>query len=63
MPRVKAMNKGTFFTPFSDITPCHSPHSVAFTLLYIASFLSNTCSSINTAMPHIIVTMYPVAVN
>ena len=53
MPRVKATNSGTLLTPFSEMTPCHSPPRVAFTLLYIDSFLSSTCNRMSTAMPQI----------
>lgn len=44
------------FTPFSEMMPCHSPLSVAFTLLYIASFFSRKCSRMSTAMPQTTVT-------
>lgn len=54
------MNRGVFLTPFSDITPCHIPPSVAFTLLYIDSFFSSMCSRNSTAMAHAAVTRYPV---
>ena len=55
------MKRGIFLTFFSDITPCHIPPNVAFTLLYIDSFLSRKWRSTNADIPQTAVTKYPMS--
>src|SRR5574344_566090 len=63
MPSVKKMKSGMFFTCFRDITPCQIPLTVAFTLLYILSFLSRKCSRMRMAIRQMADTRYPSSVN
>ena len=52
MANVKKMNSGTFLTLRSDITPCHIPPMVLFTLLYMESLRTSTHKRANAAAPH-----------